>query len=115
MEKEVAQFELKDGTTFLVEVDEPERRGVERVSTGTNRMVLKAQQTLDDALDQVKPVASTVLSKLKTGLTAPADDIEVKFGLKLSTDAGIIFSTVGGEVNFEVTLKWNRESDSAGA
>jgi hypothetical protein len=43
------------------------------------------------------------------GLTTPADEVEVKFGLNLSVDSGVIFAAVGGEVNFEVTLKWQRK------
>jgi len=108
MEKAVAQFTLADGTPFLVEIEEPEGPAIQRVAAPTGRMVYQAKQNLEQALDQVKPVASVVLSKLRAGLTTPADEIEVTFGLKLSADAGVIFSSVGGEVTFEVTLKWSK-------
>jgi hypothetical protein len=42
------------------------------------------------------------------GLNTPADEVEVKFGLKLTAEAGAIFSSVGGEVSYEITLKWNQ-------
>lgn len=115
MEKELAQFKLEDGTAFLVEVDEPvavRGAGISRVATPrTSRLVLEANQTLEDALDQVRPVISTVASRLKSGLTTPADEVEVTFGLKLSAEAGAIFSAVGGEVTFEVKLKWKKDQE----
>lgn len=107
MAKALAQFTLEDGTPFLVEVDEPESSAIQRVATvETDELVYQAKQNLEVALDKVKPVASTVISKLKSGLATPADEVEVTFGLKLSAEAGVIFSTVGGEVTFEVTLRW---------
>jgi Trypsin-co-occurring domain 1 len=114
MEKTIAQFKLEDGTPFLVEVEEPQGSGIQRVtSVNTGKLVYQATMTLEDALEQVKPVASQVLSRLKTGLTTPADEIEVKFGLKLSVEAGAIISSVGGEVTFEVKLKWNCENSAS--
>jgi hypothetical protein len=114
MEKELAQFKLEDGTAFLVEVDEPRAvrgaSGVQRVaSPRTGQLVLEANQTLEEALEQVKPVIATVAARLRSGLTTPADEVEVTFGLKLSAAAGVVFSSVGGEVTFEVKLKWVKD------
>ncbi|MGB3298680.1 MAG: CU044_2847 family protein [Phormidesmis sp.] len=118
MEKELAQFKLEDGTAFLVEVDEPTSTntrggsGVQRVAApGTGQLVLEANQTLEEALDHVKPVIATVASRLRSGLTTPADEVEVTFGLKLSAVAGVVFSSVGGEVTFEVKLKWAKDKE----
>jgi hypothetical protein len=113
MEKELAQFKLEDGTAFFVEVDQPpvtRGGGVRRVAAPRiNRTVYEASQTLEEALDQVKPVISKVAERLKSGLTTPANEVEVTFGLKLSAEAGVIFSSVGGEVTFEVKLKWEKD------
>ena len=117
MNKELAQFKLSadDGTTFLVEVNKPQSTGrgtgVERVSTDTNQMVYQASQTLEEALDKVQPVVSKVVSRMKSGLTTPANEVEVTFGLKLGAETGIVFGSVGGEVTFEVKLKWEKESE----
>ena len=108
-EKQLAQFSLSDGTTFLVEVEEPERRAIERVALPSGKQVLKAQQTFEEALDKIKPVASTIITKLRD-LNQPADEVEVKFGLKLTADAGAIFASVGGEVSYEITLKWSNSN-----
>jgi hypothetical protein len=108
-EKQLAQFSLADGTTFLVEVDEPENKAIQRVALPSGKQVLKAQQTFEEALEQIKPVASAIISKLRD-LNQPADEVEVKFGLKLTADAGTIFASVGGEVTYEITLKWSNNS-----
>lgn len=112
MDKEIAQFSLEDGTKFLVEVEEPEGAAVERVAINTGQMVLQARQSFEDAIEIVKPVASVLISKLKRGLTTPANEVEVKFGLKMTAEAGAIIASVGGDVNFEITLKWKEESSN---
>ena len=105
--KQLVEYSLEDGTKFLIEVDEPESTTVERVALPSGQLALKAQQSFEEALDKVKPVASTIISKLRS-LNTPADEVEVKFGLKLTAEAGAIFSSVGGEVSYEITLKWNK-------
>ncbi|HBL12342.1 MAG TPA: hypothetical protein DD379_13220 [Cyanobacteria bacterium UBA11162] len=105
--KQLVEFSLEDGTKFLVEVDEPETTAVQRVALPSGRFALKAQQSFEEALEKVKPVASSIISKLRS-LNTPADEVEVKFGLKLTADAGAIFSSVGGEVSYEITLKWHQ-------
>jgi len=105
--KQIVEYSLEDGTKFLIEVDEPESTAVERVALPSGQLALKAQQSFEEALDKVKPVASTLISKLR-GLNTPADEVEVKFGLKLTAEAGAIFSSVGGEVSYEITLKWHQ-------
>lgn len=118
MEKELAQFRLEDGTAFLVEVDRPRpTRGssIQRVAAvNTEQMVYQATQTLEQALDSIKPVAATVLTRLQSGLTKPADEIEVTFGLKLAAEAGVVFGSVGGDVTFEVKLKWEKDQAPSG-
>jgi hypothetical protein len=96
-EKDIARFSLEDGTTFLVEVDEPASATVERVSINTGQLVYDAKETLEAALDKVKPVAATIVDRMQSGLTTPADEVSVTFGLKLSAAAGVIFGSVGGE------------------
>jgi Trypsin-co-occurring domain 1 len=103
-DKQLAEFSLEDGTKFLVEVDEPENGAIERVALPDGQMVLKAKQSFEDALNTIKPVASTIMSNLKE---LSADDAEVKFGIKLTADAGAVFASIGGEVNYEITLKWS--------
>ncbi len=121
MDKELAQFRLEDGTAFLVEVDRPpptRDSSIQRVaSVNTGQMVYQASETLEQALDSIKPVVSTVCSRMKSGLTTPADEVEVTFGLKLAAQAGVVFGSVSGDVTFQVKLKWAKETEdtSSGA
>ncbi|MDV3348741.1 CU044_2847 family protein [Leptothoe sp. LEGE 181152] len=111
MDRALAQFMLEDGTSFLVEIEEPKSSVIERVALlETEAMVYKAKKNLEEALDVVKPVASTLISKLKSGMPTPINEVQVTFGLKLSAEAGVVFSSVGGEVTFEVTLKWSKDN-----
>lgn len=113
MSKSLAQFHLKDGTEFLVEVEEPEEGGLERVAApfGFGRPVKAKGPSFEEMLDKVKPVASTIVEKLR-GLTTPADEVAVKFGLKLTAEAGVVFTSLGSEVTYEISLKWQEKSVS---
>jgi hypothetical protein len=105
-QKQIAEFSLADGTTFLVEVDEPESSAIERVALPFGQQVIKAKQSFDEVIDNVKPVAATLINQLRD---LAADEVEVKFGLKLIVGTGqalAIFTSVGGEATYEITLKW---------
>ena len=105
----LAEFKVGE-EIILVEVEEPEQTStVERVGLDSGQMVVKAQHSFEEALDKIKPVANAIISKLKD-LNTPADEVEVKFGIKLSADAGAIFTSIGGEVSYEITLKWSNKS-----
>jgi hypothetical protein len=43
-------------------------------------------------------------------LNEPADEVEVKFGLKMSAELGAIVASGTAEANYEITLKWKRDS-----
>lgn len=108
--KEFVQFKLEDGTSVLIEVEKVNTSGVQRVALTPAQMAVQAKQSFEQALATVPPVASSVLNRLRKGMTEPADEIEVKFGLKMTSEVGAVIASVGGEVNFEVTLKWQRSS-----
>jgi hypothetical protein len=107
--KRLIEFPLEDGTSMLVEVDEPEQEGLERVSIKGG--IEKAQQTLEKSLDKVRPAAQYILEKLR-GLHDSPDEIEVAFGLKLNAGAGVILAA-GLEANYTVKLKWNKDKPEA--
>lgn len=104
MASQLAEFVLDDGSTFLVAVQPPKDTRIQKISRN-GYTIAKAKESLEALLEKVKPVAATILDKLR-GLNTPADEVEVKFGLQLSADAGIVFTSVGSEVTFEITLKW---------
>ena len=106
--KKLLRFYLDDGTPFYVEVAATEREGTGPELSGkkTEQLIEDAKKSFDEALDVVEPVAKKLADRLRTGLTKDANEVEVKFGLKLTSGADLVFATAGGEVTFEVTLKW---------
>ena len=107
--KEIAQFLLDDGTPFLIEIQESESANIQRAANvDMGQQVVQAKQSFETALGHVMPVASAALKRIRTGLNTPADEVELKFGVKLTAEAGAIIASVGGEVNFEITLRWKQ-------
>lgn len=109
--RHLVEFPLDDGTTILVEVDEPGRAGGTVKAGRVEEVVQKAQQTFEHALDKVKPAASAIIQKLRSLSDAP-DEVEVEFGLKLSAEAGAFIAAAGMEANYTVKLMWKRKENS---
>jgi Trypsin-co-occurring domain 1 len=107
-DKKLLKFHLDDGTPFLVEVAATGGTSVgpELAGKKTDQLIEDAKQSFDQMLDVVGPVTKKLADRLRTGLTQEVNEVEVKFGLKLTGGADLVFATAGGEVNFEVTLKW---------
>ena len=104
------EYELKDRTTVLVETSEPEGGVIKAAHDADGNLVKRATQKFEVALAGVKPWAASLRHQLNDLL---ADEIEVTFGLKAIGEAGnFAVGKVGGEANYEVTLKWsNKESE----
>jgi len=105
-DKQLVEFTLENGGKFLVEVEEPEDTAIERVALPSGRMIAEARQTFEEAIKQIKPVVATITDQFKDLNTK---EMEVKFGIKLSAEAGVILTSVGGEVTFEITVKWSKD------
>jgi len=105
---QLVEFPLQDGNSIIVEVDEPGDAGLVRAAR-PGEIVAKAQQSFEDALDQVKPAASAIIAKLRNLHDGP-DEISVEFGIKLSAEAGAFIAAAGIEANYKVALKWSKSS-----
>lgn len=104
--KQLVEFPLEDGTSILVEVDEPETPGVVRAGRG-GELIEKVQHTFGESLERIKPAAETIISKLRT-LSLTPDQIDVEFGVKLSAEAGAFFASASTEANFVIKLSWRQ-------
>ncbi|MFB2969676.1 CU044_2847 family protein [Aerosakkonema sp. BLCC-F183] len=104
--KRLVKFDLGNGETIMVEVDEPDTGGPKPVA---RNLVEDAKKSFDEALDKIKPIATKVISKVRDISDSP-DEVEVKFGLKMSVESGVIMTSVGGEANYEITLKWKKQN-----
>lgn len=104
--KHLVEFPLEDGSSIVVEIDEPETAGTVRASRG--EALAKAKETLEEAFDKVLPVTKSVVEKLRSIGNRP-DEIEVAFGVKLTTTAGAVIASAAAEANFDVTLRWTEK------
>ena len=106
------QLDDDDESFVYVEVDEKlpvssnEDEDEELIGIG-DEVAQQAKQTLGKALSSIKPVANAIIEKVQD-LNQPADAVEVKFGIKMSGELGAVIASGSAEVNYEITLKWNK-------
>jgi hypothetical protein len=108
--KRLIEFPLEEGGSIVVETDEPAPEGgVVRAAAKPGEVAEQARETFEAALERIKPVAGTLIAKLR-GLHDPPDEAVVEFGLKMSGQAGsVVIASVGAEAHYRVTLTWRRE------
>jgi Trypsin-co-occurring domain 1 len=107
--KRLVEFRLEDGSTILVESEEPESRGGAVVrGVGPNAMAEKAEQTFESALTKIKPVAAALIAKMRDLSDVP-EEVGIEFGIKLGAKTGAFIASADAEATFKVTLTWKRE------
>ena len=102
---ELARFELAEGGTVIVEVDEDP--SVARASR-TGSVVRDAKESFEKALAEVRDAASSALGQFRAMVRQP-DEVEIKFGVKLDAQVGAVIAKTGMQGHFEVKLKWRRD------
>ena len=101
------EYILDDGSKFLVELREPAGRLVRASRGKEGNVIVKVEKRFSEALESVKSQAVVLRQKLND---LKAEEVEVKFSLKATGEAGnFAIGTVGVEANYEVTLKWKNE------
>lgn len=103
--KQLVQFPLEDGQAILVEVDEP--GGFRQISKESEGRVYAAKSSFEEAISKIRPALYALISSFKELPIRPAE-IDISFGLKMSSEAGLVVSA-GDQSNFEVKLKWTPE------
>lgn len=107
---DLAKFTLEDGKFFLAEVDDPVVPGRTMRGGLAQGLFVGTNESFQSALSQVKSAAETVVDKLRS-LAAPADEVTLEFGVKLSAETGAVIAKASTDAHFTVTLKWaNSES-----
>jgi len=106
--KHLVEFPLEEGGSIVVMVDEPEGEGTVRAGRGDT--IAKAKETLEEALNKILPVTKHAIEKLHSLASRP-DEVEVTFGICLSTMAGAIIASASTEANFGVTVRWTGKKE----
>ncbi|RME73219.1 MAG: hypothetical protein D6784_12260 [Chloroflexi bacterium] len=96
------EYELEDGSIILIAG--PEVEGTGGSYRGVGEAVVRAGRTFEAALEAVRGQALALRRKLED---LRADEVEVKFSLTTTGEAGnFAIGKIGVEANYEVTLKW---------
>lgn len=104
--KHLIRFPLESGHSVIMEVEEPDN-GITRAAR-PHEVMATANQTLESALEHIKPAAEAVLAKLSS-LSERPEEVEVEFGLKASAEAGMIIASGKLDANYTVKVKWVRK------
>lgn len=107
----LVKYPLESGGFVFIEVDTPaSESGIVKAGRGLSE---EATQSFESALNNLSPIANTIISKL-INISNPPDEAVVEFGLTLKADTGgVIIPKVGTEANFKINLKWTREKEQA--
>jgi hypothetical protein len=99
------EYQMEDGTTILVETEQPQPTGVTKASRDpAGNVIVSVGQRFEQAFEGVKK-SVTVLRRQFEEMRA--DEVEVTFGLKATGEAGnFAIGKVGMEANYTVKLKW---------
>jgi hypothetical protein len=103
----LVEFQMGDGEPLFVEVEDVESDAIQPVAKRPGEIAAKAKKTFGEALDSLKPMVRDIKQRVDA-LNEPADEVEVKFSIKLSGEMGAVLTKVGGEATYEITLKWHR-------
>ena len=104
MSSQVVTYRVDDATTVKFEIEPSE--GFR--PAGPEEVLGRVREAVGPAVEAAK----AVLEKVKE--TRP-DEVELKFGIKVSGGANWLVAKAAGEANFEVTLTWSRPVHEAGA
>ena len=116
--KRLVEFRSEDGLPVLVEVEDIGLAGETRRGLSTSAVVERAQTSFEDALDKARPMASSLVRKLRAiGDAAgnPPDEVQVEFGLILSAEAGAVLAAASATANYKVTMTWKRQPGTPSA
>lgn len=105
---QLVEFDAGDGEKILVEVEDVASEEIQPISKSPGEIAAQAGITFAQALGNLKPMIQSVKKRLDA-VTDPADEVEVKFSVKINGEVGAILTKVGGEATYEITLKWQKK------
>jgi hypothetical protein len=98
------EYQNEDGSIVLVELTET-TGGVVRASKEGLKIV-ESGKKFREAFASVRGTIKDLVAEMED---LHVEEGEVKFGLKALAEAGgLVVGKVGGEMNYEVTLKWKK-------
>jgi Trypsin-co-occurring domain 1 len=104
--KRLVEFPMEDGSTILVEVDEPGMGGGTLRSGRPGEMIERARVTYEEALGKIQPAAVSIIARLRE-MPEPPSEISVELGIGLSAEAGAFLASASTQANLKLTLTWS--------
>jgi Trypsin-co-occurring domain 1 len=110
--KHFVEFKMEDGSTIIVEVDDPETGGTTRAARRPGEIAEEAKETFEQALSKIRPATEKVMTTLR-GLAHKPDEIEMEFGFSLNAAVGVVIASATAGANYKVTLRWKGEEQKS--
>jgi hypothetical protein len=102
--KNLLKFELDNGEFAFIQIEENETQA-QRGSRGRDdEENFLAERTFSQAVSCIAPMGNTLLNSLKN-INTP-DEIKLEFGLTFNAKAGVVFTSVGSDASFKVSITW---------
>jgi hypothetical protein len=94
------------GGRLVVQVAEDDLPGgLALASLRPGEIVARAEESLEKALDHVKPAVRAVLDQMTS---LGPDEVVLQFGVVLGAQTGVVVAKGTSEVHFTVSLTWRR-------
>ena len=103
--KRLVEFLMEDGSTILVEVDEPGIGGGTLRSGRPTEMIERARVTYEEALGKIQPAAVSIITRLRH-MPEPPSEIALELGISLSAEAGAFIASATTQAHLILTLTW---------
>ena len=103
------EYTMDDGSTILVETEEFSGDVVKASRDGID--VVKAGRKFTEALTSIRSSLKALITEVDA---LKVEEAEVRFGLKAVGEAGVFaVGKVGGEMNYEVVLRWKKPEEKS--
>lgn len=99
------------GANVRVETFEIDSSGTRQISNHrrTTALLRERADDIESAVQEASKIVQGAVSKVQGADGWSMKSVEVKFGLVLTAEAGVVLSRASAEASFEVTLTIDRE------
>jgi len=102
---ELARFTVREQGSVVFEIDD-NGDGIRQTGLGRKGKILDTQEAFESKLSGIRDAASAALSILKEDLRP--DAVTLRFGIKMTVEAGAVVARTAVEGNMEVEMSWHR-------
>ena len=109
------QITLDDDTEILVELDQGKGRGVIDVSRSNEKDIAeKSAKAFNHAMSTIRRVAQQAVETVRSlDVVQQPNEVELAFGLKLTSEANALLVNAGVEAQINVKLVWKNDQKSS--